>query len=250
MKAPTIIKRAASLFDRHSNTILTSLSIAGTITTTIFAIKDTTKAVLIVDQLKEEHPDGLPKGEMLKRVAPVYIPTGVSAALTLATIVLNGRTNAKRNAMLTTLYSGSQLALKEYQSKVVEKLGEKKAQAIHDDIQQDKVRTHPVCEGSVFPTGYGDVLFYDEWSDRYFTSSIERVRRTEIDANAKVVSEMWVTLNEVYVDLGLKPVKYGNTIGWNVDHRVSFGFSSAITEDERPCIVLEFDVEPKNYRNW
>ena len=49
-------------------------------------------------------------------------------------------------------------------------------------------------------------------------------------------------------ELGLNPTKTGEDIGWNVDRGfIDISFSSQLTDDEnpKPCIVLNYRLEPR-----
>ena len=48
-------------------------------------------------------------------------------------------------------------------------------------------------------------------------------------------------------------IKIGEDIGWNVnnDGLISVDFTSALTEDEKPVLVLDYLVEPRfDYRTY
>lgn len=58
--------------------------------------------------------------------------------------------------------------------------------------------------------------------------------------------EMYVSLNEFYYEIGAKSIPIGDDIGWNVnDGLIEVNFSSTLSDDNRPCIVLEYRVGPK-----
>ena len=57
---------------------------------------------------------------------------------------------------------------------------------------------------------------------------------------------MYVSLNDFYSEIGLPEVSIGEDLGWNMDDGyIEIDFSSQLSEDERPCLVLEFNISPR-----
>ena len=252
MNVPHIIRRAGKLFAKNSTKILTWARRVGYFATTGLAIEATWKAKESLDDLKVQTGRELrdiPKKEIVKTVAPHYVPTALSLGATLAADIGSARRAAKESAALASLYSASELALKEYKAKVVEKIGEKKEKALSEELAVEHVKTHPPVETMIEATGHGDQLCYDAWNDRYFTCSIEHIRRVEIDMNRRILNEMWVTWNEVYSEIGLKPSKFGESVGWNVDTKIDFAFSSCIGDDGRTYLVVDHYNRPVTFNN-
>ena len=56
---------------------------------------------------------------------------------------------------------------------------------------------------------------------------------------------MSLTLNDLYYELGLEPTKTGDYMGWEVDKEMlNFKFSSQLTENGTPCLVIDYEVYP------
>lgn len=251
MNVPVIFRKTGMVIAKNSPAILTGFSVAGLIGTVAFAIKATPKATLIVDELHEKYTDEkIPKLELVKAVTPVYIPTIIMGGVTIACIIGASTISSRRNAVLASLYSASEMALKEYQSKVVEKIGEKKEQEVRDEIVKEKIAKNPVENTQIIMTGKGETLCYDLLSGRYFKSDIEKIRRIENQVNKNIICYMFVTLNEVYEKLGLDEIELGQEIGWNNDNNLEFKFSSQLTPDGQPCLAIGYSVEPKHYANY
>ena len=84
----------------------------------------------------------------------------------------------------------------------------------------------------------------DSLSGQTFYSTMEKIRKAMNDTNYELMSQMFVTLNEFYERLGIKPNKMGEYMGWNTDHMIDLTFSSTVTDDGRPCLVVSFRNEP------
>ena len=61
-----------------------------------------------------------------------------------------------------------------------------------------------------------------------------------------MLSERYVSLNDFNYEIGLEMLNYGDDIGWNVDRGfIDIMFSSKLTDDNEPCLVIDYLVEPK-----
>lgn len=250
MNLSKIVKNAKSTLVKHSPEILTGIGIAGMITTTVMAVKATPKALDLMAELKKKHGEDADRKEMgkeiVKNVVPVYIPATITGALSIACLISASSVNSKRNAALATAYTLSETALKEYQEKVIETIGEKKEQTIRDSIAKDKIDKNPPVNTEVIITEKGNTLCYDVISGRYFRSDIDKIKKAENQLNHQLMQEMYLSLNDFYYELGLRPTKQGNEMGWNInDGLIDLHFSSQLTENEEPCLVIDYHVAPR-----
>lgn len=137
----------------------------------------------------------------------------------------------------------SESALLEYRSKVVETLGEEKEKEIRDSIAKDRVEDRPVVVNCL---GKEEFLCYDMLSGRYFKSSIDVIQKAVNDMNYKLLNDNILSLNEFYFELGMKPTDIGYEQGWDISKgMIEVSFSSIISEDDKPCIVMHFDNPPQ-----
>lgn len=234
---------------KHSPEILTAIGITGMITGTIMAVKSTPKALDIMDDIRKNEAGKDKKEigkEIVTKVGPVYLPAIATTVLSAGCLICATSVNNRRNAALATAYSLSETALKEYQAKVVDTIGPKKEQAIRDSIDEDHIKKNPVSNCEVIVTERGNTLCYDSFSGRYFSSDIETIRAIENRLNKRLISETYISLNELYYELGLRCNEQGNELGFNVnDGFIEFTFSSQLADDGRPCLVLNYRVEPR-----
>ena len=239
----------------HSPEILTGVGIAGMLTAVGLAVAATPKAIHAIEKEKvrkvEESEDKivepkLTKGEVIKVAWKYYIPTAVTSAASIACLIGSNSVNAKRNAALAAAYTLSDTALKEYQNKVVETIGEKKEQEVRDAIAKDKVDQNPVSTKEVIITEKGNTLCYDSISGRYFRSDIEKLKKAANELNRRMLNDMYISLNEFYYEIGLSGTRIGDDLGWNVDRGlIDLHFSAQVADDGNPCLVVEFEVAPR-----
>lgn len=244
---PKKLKSAQKVISKNSPTILMCISVAGVISTTAMGIKATPKALYLIELKKEEvEKDNLTKVETLKTVWKCYIPTVLMAGITIGCIIGSNHINLKRNEALAAAYSITATTLKEYQSKVVETIGANKEKKIKDEIAKDKIKNNPQQGKEVIFTGNGETLCYESISGRYFKSDIEKLRRVENLANNELLKDDFISLNDVYYEMGLPNTKMGDEIGWKLsDGMFAFDFSSQLSEDGVPCLVVDYDRIPR-----
>jgi hypothetical protein len=237
---------------KHSPEILTGIGIAGMITTTVMAVRATPKALILIEERKEEiGAEKLEAVDMVKTAWACYIPAAITGTLSVACLIGASSVNARRNAALATAYTLSESALKDYQGKVIEMFGEKKNEAVKDAVAKDKVEKNPVVTREVIITEKGNTLCYDAISGRYFKSDIEKIKKAECELNRQMLDDMYVSLNDFYYEIGLDSVKLGDELGWNVDSGyIDLSFSSQLASDGTPCLVIDYSVAPRyDYRN-
>ena len=236
---------------QHSPEILTGIGIAGMITTTVMAVRATPKALTLIGELEVDEDRKLSKTEIVKTTWRCYAPAAIVGGASIACLVGSTSVNLRRNAALAAAYSCAETALREYQEKVVEVIGEKKEQTIRDAVAKERIEKHPVSECQILYTGHGDTLCYDSWCSRYFKSDIEVIRRAVHNLNDQLRMDNYISLNEFYDAIGLEEAKVGDLLGWNVGKGyIKLSFSSVLASDltpfpDTPCLVIDFQVPPE-----
>ena len=252
-----VFKNVGKYLSKRSPEILTGIGIAGMCTTVVLAVKATPKALKLIEEeerIKAAEMDSKQEKEPLTKLETVkvawkpYIPAIVTGVASIGCLIGASSVNARRNAALYSAYKLSETALTEYKDKVVETIGEEKEKQVRDKIAKDKVEKNPATKTEIFVTGKGESLFYDPLSDRYFTSDIEAVKKVinQLNWDMQFGSEMYVSLSQLYDGLGLKHTKISDDIGWCIeDGLIEPDFSAQISDDGRPCLVMDFLRVPK-----
>ena len=115
----SIAKSVRTAMKKHSPEILTGIGIAGMITTTVMAVKATPKALILLEEKKDElDTDRLEPKDIIKTAWPCYIPAAVVGSISVFCLIGASSTNLRRNAALATAYTLSESTLKEYQEKL------------------------------------------------------------------------------------------------------------------------------------
>lgn len=268
MKVKEMFNKVVNFADDHQREILVGLEIAGIVGTAILSWRAGIKADKVLkkqkeamERLEEDFHDELVDAteddykaakktivvDTIKELAPIVAPPVVTGGVTLACAIGGYNASTKRIAALTAAYNLSKDALSEYVEKAKEVVGDKKAQQISDGVKQDKVKVNPPVEKMVLNTGKGTTLFKDDQSGRYFYSDAEEVRKAFNLINKRMMDEYYISLNELYDELGLPDIILGDDSGFNIDDGlidIEHLFTAAIYNDT-PILVLNYEVSPK-----
>ena len=262
----TFVQNIGRFLAKNSPTILTGCAVAGTITTAVLAAKAHEKArERISDELENQLSEpnfyaedkvidvyGFNFKERLKLTWKCYIPPVIMGATTIGCIIGAHSINLHRNAVLAGAYTLAETSLKEFKDKAKEIVGEEKVKEIKDKIIDDKIKDNPPSKNEIMMIGCDETLCYDVYSGRYFKSAVNDIKTAVNAANTELMSNMRITLNDMYYAMGLKAVKLGAERGWDfndaIDYRKDFPieprFSSHLAEDNTPCLAIEFHPEP------
>lgn len=247
-----LAKNLGGVVSKNSPTILTTLGVGGLLTTVIFAIKATPKAMEVIEDELYARNQVLRGAELsfldkVKVAWKLYIPTAAMGVVTTACIIGSNSINQSRNAALATVYGLTEVAFREYKEKVVDNIGRNKELKIRDDIAGDRVANNPVGDRTIIITGNGEVLCYDALCDRYFNSSAEKIRQQVLDLNEDLRTEMatWADLNDLYYAIGLPPTILGRKMGFDMNKGyIMLQYTSTLTPEMQPCLSIEATVYP------
>lgn len=215
---------------RNGSTILTVLGGVGVLATSVMAVKATPKAMRLIEEAKEEKGDELTKWEIVKSAGPAYIPAGIVGAATVSCIFGANILNKKTQASMASAYVLLDQSLKEYKRKVVDVYGSEADQKIRTEIAKDH---YDEKEFEEVEEDDGKILFYDQFSRRYFRSTMEDVLKAEYNTNRQLAVNTGVYLNEFYEFLDMAPITASQELGW----------STGILESHYWANWIEFDHE-------
>jgi len=251
-----IARRASKFAIDNSPTIITTLGVVGSITTAILAGKASYEAAGVIhlkeadDEYRNIPPPEDPKELLKSRVLLVwklYIPAASVGAVTLACIIAANRIGNRRAAGLAAAYTLIEKSSSEYRDKVIEKIGERKEEAIYADIAKDRVAASH-REGVEIVGGTIGELCYDMFLDRYFWSSVEKIRSAVNDFNHEIIHNGYASLAEFYHFLEIPAPPVSESIGWNSDELLQVRTDATLTLTNKPCITMGFKNDPSpNY---
>ena len=246
-----LLYSSKAFLKRNGSTILTCLGAAGTIATAVTAVKATPKALEAIKYAEEEKGEKLTKLEIINVAGPAYIPTALTATATVACIFGANVLNTRKQAALISAYTLLDNSYKEYRNKVKELYGEDADSNVKNELAKDKYENTQASDGKR--------LFYDEYSGRYFESTIEKVLQAEYDLNRMIAIDYGVFLNEFYELLGIDTVDYGDYMGWSVYELcdcqwhcwIEFSHRKVILDDGLECMIISIDTDPSfDFENY
>lgn len=263
-------KQVVRYMGKKAPELLTGVGIGLGACTVGLAVKATPKALILIEEKKRQinrdileeakvngqsqtkHVDKLKPTDVVKTTWKCYIPAAVTGVASVVCLVGASSTSARRNAALAAAYTISESALKDYKTKVVEVVGDKKEKDIRDAVAKSKIEKDPVENKEVYLTDKGETRCYDVLSGRYFKSDIDAINKAVNELNRRMINQNYISLNEFYYEIGLEGNKVGNDIGWRIDNGlIELDFSAQLSNDGTPCLVMDFVEAPKyDFDRW
>ena len=240
-----LIQKGRKFVANNSPSILTAITVGGSLGTTLLSIDATIKAV---ERVKEKKITD--KKEIVKECWKLYIPTAISLGLTIASAILSNRAASKKMKILAAAYSLSEAALNEWKSTTKEMVGDKKFQEVKEQVAVNKMKKMEKSEtkntDAPIIVGDGKIPCSDAFPGRCFMTKTPNIERAVNDLNKRMIQEMYISLNELYYEIGLPPVKQGDRLGWNLSREglIEITYGSTLNEEGIPCLVLDYQVEP------
>lgn len=249
---------------KYSPTILTYVGIVGVVATAVATGKAVSKAEKVLGKEKEIKGQKLTQKEAIKTAAPIYITPVLIGVSTIACILGANILNRRSQASLMSTYALLSTSYKEYKDKLKTLYGEEVHKHVVESLAVEKAKGVQNNEGCLLHNhslelecadAHETYLFYDEWSGRYFESTIENLMNAEYRINRNFVLRGYAFLRELYDFLGLDETDFGNTAGWAVcDDEVywlDFYHRKVSLDDNLECYIVECMYEPSvNFLDW
>ena len=243
--------RVSKLVIDNSPHILTAIGVVGTVTSAYLAGRASFEAA---DLIRLKEADDEERGEIVpdprelvkqrvELVWKLYIPPVVMLTATAAAIIAANRVSAGRAAGIATAYTLLERNYSEHKEKLIEKLGERKAEALYNEIDQDRVNETYFDDVRLTGVTKGE-LCYDKFGGQYFTSTMEDIRPAVNSFNATLLQYDMGTLADFYRLLGIDTPPYSEGIGWNANRMLEVRYGSTLIHETRPCITIDFKKEP------
>jgi len=247
-----VVKKLTDMVDENKTTILTGIGVAGTVTATVLSGRAGMKAARIIDREEfQRDPSGddmsipsLTTKEKIWLAGPQFLPAAGTCAIAVTATIFSNRLSAKETAAMAAMYSMSDKTFQEYKEKVREKLGQNKEQGVRDEMAQKRIEDNPPTDRTVIITGNGDVLCYDVLTDRYFRSTVEKIRQAQNEVNFLITNQDEVSLSRFYEEIGLKVTPYSDEVGWNIENTCEIEISTVMTPNNEPCVAIDFKRWP------
>lgn len=244
---------------KSAPSILTGVGIVGMVLTVVMAIKATPKCDELLTKaearLKETYPEKkdvkLSKKETVTCYAKAYWAAAACGVISTAAFIASNYLHGKREAILSTAFGVSEAALRQFQQSTMDVVGEKSFEEIKAKMADTKLKETPKTSATEVEVKdpKKTTLCFDCYSGRYFNGDIETIRQSVNNLNARLIEGEYVSLNDLYYELGLPEIKMGDDLGWHKydsyrKQGLDISYSARIAEDGTPCIVIDYTVEP------
>lgn len=195
---------------QNKSSILAISGAIGMVASVGLAIRNTAKYKDIIHSKDNKKIDTI---ERLKVAVPLYFPIVLLTGGSLACIIGATVVNAKHQRSMTAAYILLENSFKQYKDKVVELYGSDAPKKVETEITNDKFdEEKPQMKNSE------NDLFYDEYRDEFFESTLDYVREAMYHVNRNFILRGYSTLNEVYDFLNLSHTEQGDILGWSTDY--------------------------------
>ena len=247
----------SAFLKKNSATILTVTATIGVITTSVLSAKAAIKASRVLTHKEEEKGEKLTFEETISAIWTIYIPPVVSGMSTIACVFGANILNQCQQASLASAYALIDSSYKEYKAKLKELYGEEAHNNIVDAIAAKKCEDVYISAGGLESAYNQEIesdteprLFYDEYSGRYFESTIEKVLLAEYHLNRNYILRGFARLNDFYEFLGLEQTDYDEAVGWDICSEIywiDFNHRKTFIGDDNDgfeCYVIEMPYYP------
>lgn len=173
-----------------------------------------------------------------------YIPPILAAGLTIGCIVGAQYINAKKLAYAASVIGVYQTMDEKQKQRIKDFLPEGEYKKFLEKEDKDIVSSHPI-PSNIIVDGQSDICF-DKLTGRYFASSKNRIHEMINEANASILRNGPMTINDFGAYLGLDDVKLGEEFGWDTDKLIQPKFSAVQLDDGRYVTVLDYVHDPKS----
>lgn len=239
-----VLYQSKRFFKQNGSTILTCVGALGVVATAIMTAKATPKATRLLELAEDEKGEDLTKLESIKVAGPVYIPTFIVGTATITCIFGANVLNKRQQASLISAYALLDSSYKDYKKKVDELYGEEEGVHVREEIAKDKYDSSVVFDD--------EELFYDEFSGRYFNSTMSNVIQAEYNLNRQIVLNGGAYLNEFYEFLDIPPIPAGIELGWSIGllesnhwtEWLDFDHEKVVMDDGLECHIVKMRYEP------
>lgn len=157
---------------RNSSTILTTIGAIGVVATAVIAVKDTPKALKILDEAEQEKGEELTVKEKIVTAGPVYIPAIAVGISTIACIFGANTLNKRNQAALMSAYALLDQSYKDYKRKVSDIYGEDADKKIIEEVAKEELEPR---DNTIDTDDSNVVTIFDGTTMRSFESVLDRI---------------------------------------------------------------------------
>jgi hypothetical protein len=65
-----------------------------------------------------------------------------------------------------------------------------------------------------------------------------------VAVNYQILNHFYASLSDFYGKVGLPSTSFSDEVGWNSDEILDLDISTTLSDDNRPCLSIDFKVVP------
>lgn len=254
MNLQRTVRQVGKFAQDNSPLILTAVGAVGVVTTAYLSGRAGFKAgeIIMTDILErvdlesDEPPVERSLKEKFNMTWKVWIPPAIVGTISVASIIGANQIGTRRAAAMTTALALSERAFEEFRGKVVEKVGEKKANAIQEEVVKDRINRDPLGDRTPAAEGHGQTLCYEFYSGRYFYSDVETIRKAENTINHRLNNgHETASLTDLYSLLSLEKSDISDDVGWRSEvSLLDINIVPHLSDKGVPCLGVMYRSTP------
>ncbi len=242
---------------RHAPVILTGMAAVGVVAAGVLSGKASIKASRLLEAEKAEKEADLTVLETFRIVLPTYASTVAVGMATLGCLVGVGVLNHRNQTSIAAAYGILDANFKSYRKAAKEVFGEDADKKIIAEVAKSTY----LHGGGVFSSGIiyeaeldtdsEETLFYEEYTGRYFQSTVPAVMNAQYHLNRNLALKGEVSINEFFTFLGLENTPNGDDIGWNQCQMceqsfnwIDFDNRQTRLEGGLECYIIAYGYDP------
>lgn len=238
MSLEAFVKQSRQVVQDNSPSILAALAVGGVVTTALVAYNVGYETGREMEA--EGHFKPMTGKEKFNRYWKSHLPIFILAGTTIACTIGGTAINNRRNAILGGSLAVTESAYREYRDKVEKIVTKPKREQIDTELAQEKLDK---ADSEVIYVGDGDILLFDTLTARTFKSTKLAVEKAEVEIGRRLLSEMYVSQNEWYDEIGLPRISTGDEHGWNHDLPLQVKFVP-LERDDKPVLGIDYHFRP------
>lgn len=244
-----LVKTGRDAIGQHDTTILMVTGLIGSAASLYLMHQASRKADVKISDEEKKLGRELTLKEKVTLTYKDYAGVAILMVASDACIIAGHHKDISRGAAAYAAYKISEETVERLDKQLEENLGERKAQKLRNEANEEKMREIPVPrDDAIIMTGNGTYLCFDRLSGRYFRSSIAAIQNGIRNANQQLQDEMYLTYNELcdYLDLPMIPL--GEFVRWDVNIQgflteKRWDYCGAESTGE-PCLILDWERNP------
>lgn len=246
-----IVKSSTNFIKKHGADILSIISVAGLISTSILSANAAKKACL--NKKEDDEPE-----KPINKIKP-YVSTILVGCSTAICILGSNMLNKNRQACLVGLYCTLNESFAKYRNKTKELYGDEADKKILESVYEDnniiyyeprKILKSKNLYNESIESLFNEEksLFFDSISNRYFESTPLIVYSAEYNLCKMFSLFGYVDVNTFYSYLGIPETKQGSEVGWSMEDNnlfwIPFSHVRTTMDDGLTCVIITPDISP------